>query len=114
MTVRVRHLVTVEDCSPDGWVIRAERIRHGVVRAGRVAALAGPIDPATHLNLDFPQHRCTECLVVERMQVGAAVLGSPDGFAVARVPGPALSRLGLVDVGARREAWLAAFPGRAG
>jgi hypothetical protein len=76
------------------------------VVGGRIAELAGPIDPLTHLNLDFSEHRLGLCLVAERLEVGAALLADGDGWQVAAAPPGAYAHLGQVDVDARRLAWL--------
>ncbi|MDQ3701006.1 MAG: hypothetical protein M3442_08825 [Chloroflexota bacterium] len=121
----VRHVVDRANVGTDGYVLDPRRVRHGALRAGRVHALAGEIDPSTHLNLDFADHRLDACVVVERLEPGAAVistppeLGAPHGIekpqwidapavSLARVGPGAYDRLGLVDVGARRAAWLTA------
>jgi hypothetical protein len=105
----VRHLVARENVDRHGIVVDAARVRHGAVRAGRVYALAGEVDPATHLNLDFPDHRLEGVVVVEDLSPGAGVVASEDGFGLARVDRSAFAHRGRVDVGARRVAWLAAL-----
>jgi hypothetical protein len=105
----VRHLVARENVDRHGIVFDAARVRHGAVRAGRVYALAGEVDPATHLNLDFPDHRLEGAVVVEDLSPGAGVVASEDGFGLARVDPSAFAHRGRVDVGARRVAWLAAL-----
>lgn len=111
--MNVYHLVAAENVGDDGLIMDARLVRHGVIEAGRVGALAGPIDPLTHLNLDFAAHQLGECVVVAALAVGAAVGFAGDGFAVARPQRAAFARLGAVDVGARRAQWLAqAAPGR--
>jgi hypothetical protein len=103
--MRLRHLVAAANVSPDGEIVDPARVRHGLIVGQRVSALAGEVDPATHLNLDFAEHRLEDAVVVEELVVGAAVLVDGDGFAVAWPSRAALSSLGPVDVGARRLAW---------
>ena len=74
---------------------------------GRIAALAGPVDPLTHLNLDFADHRLETCLVAQSLEVGAPLLTEADGWRIARTPRAAFAHRGPVDVGARRIAWQA-------
>lgn len=106
----VRHVVAQGNVGTDGFILDPRRVRHGALRAGRVLALAGEVDPQTHLNLDFPDHRLDSCVVVERLEVGAGVI--PAGGATARVASDAARPLGRVDVGARRAAWVAAVRAR--
>lgn len=106
--MRIRHLVARTNVDEQGWVRDPTRIRHGLIVGGRVSALAGPIDPLTHLNLDFPGHRADVCVVAEELREGARICTAGDGFQTARVRPSAYSRLGPVNVGLRRAAWLAA------
>ncbi len=103
--MRIRHLIAAEHVDERGFVTAPEAARHGVIVGGRVAALAAPVEPETHLNLDFPDHRLDECLVVERMALGAAVLRVGERFRSALVRPAAYRRLGPVDIDARRTAW---------
>jgi len=105
--MRIRHLIASEHVDEAGYVRAPEAACHGLVVAGRIAELAGPVEPETHLNLDFPDHRLDECLVVEQMRPGAAVLREGERFRVARVYPGAYRRLGPVDLAARRAAWQA-------
>lgn len=107
--MRIRHLVERGNVDARGWVRNPLEIRHGVIVGGRIGALAGPIDPLTHLNLDFPYHRADICVVADELREGAAICIAADGFQVARVPPSAYARLGPVDIAQRRAAWLAAF-----
>lgn len=119
----VRHVVARENVGSDGYVLDPRRVRHGALRAGRVHALAGEIDPSTHLNLDFADHRLDSCVVVERLEPGAAVVTAPrvigapqeidaPAVSLAKVGPGAYDRWGPVDVGARRTAWLTAVRAR--
>ncbi len=101
----LRHVVAQADVAPDGQIRQPEAIRHAIVGGRRLVALAGAIDPMTHLNLDFPAHRCTDAIVVERMEIGAAVLLADDGFRVAVVVADAVRHRGYVDIGRRRLDW---------
>lgn len=108
--MRIRHLVTRANVDfAVGTVIDPLQIRHGVIVGAKVAALAGPVDPRTHLNLDFPDHRATDCLIVEGFELGAAVAAGPERFLFAAVDSADYAHRGRVDVGAQRQAWLAAF-----
>ena len=112
--MQVRHLVARENVGDDGCVIDPLSVRHGTLRAGHVWALAGPIDAPTHLNLDFGEHRLDLCVVVEALEVGAAVVPGADpppasAYLLATASPAARAHLGAVDFGARRAAWLTAL-----
>jgi hypothetical protein len=102
--MRVRHLVARANVE-GGLIVEPGSVRHGLISGRRVAALAGPIDPLTHLNLDFVEHRLDGAVVVDAMEVGAEVALAGEGFEVALPARSAFGRLGAVDVGARRLAW---------
>jgi hypothetical protein len=106
--VRLRHLVAAGNVDPTGQIVDASAVRHGLIVGRRIDALAGAIDPLTHLNLDFGEHRLEKAIVVAELAVGAEVIADGDGFAVAVPPRAAFAYRGRVDVGARRGAWLAA------
>ena len=103
--MRIRHLVAADNIDAAGVVIDPAQVRHGLIVAGRVADLSGLIEPETHLNLDFTLHRLDECLVVERLERGAAVLWDDQQFRRAAVHPAAYTRRGPVNVDARRAAW---------
>jgi hypothetical protein len=101
--MRVHHLVAAANVAGDGSILDPGEVRHGALRGGRVAALAAPVDPLTHLNRDFPDHQANVCVVVARLAVGARVLFEGDGFRLAWVRPSSFARRGSVAVGARRE-----------
>lgn len=101
----VRHVAEAANVRPDGSLIDPLAVRHGVVVAGRLAALAGPIDPATHLNADFADHGLERCVVVERLEIGSPVQLLPDGMRQAWADADAYRPLGQVDLDGRLLAW---------
>jgi hypothetical protein len=103
--MRIRHLVAADNVDPQGYLIDPLLVRHGIVLAGQIGDLAGPIDPQTHLNRDFLEHRLDECLVAERLERGAALLRDGDRFRVALVRPGAYTSLGPVDIDRRRADW---------
>jgi hypothetical protein len=60
--------------------------------------MSGPIDPASHLNLDYPDHKATTCVIVEKFEVGAKAIFGITGLAFATVdPTSAFDHYGYVD-----------------
>ena len=112
--MRVRHLTAAENVAPDGSLIDPTAVRHGLIVGGRVAALAGPVDPDTHLNSDFEAHGLEQCVVVNALVVGAAAHFVEAGLRLAWAADAAYRPLGLVDTQARLAAWRQARAGRAG
>ena len=105
LAMRIRHIVAADNVDAQGYVIEPLLVRHGIVLAGQIGDLAGPIDPQTHINRDFVEHRLEECLVAERLDRGAALLRDGDRFRMALARPAAYTSLGSVDVDRRRADW---------
>jgi hypothetical protein len=106
--MKVRHLTAADNVAPDGSLIDPLAVRHGLIVAGRVEALAGPVDPLTHLNADFAEHGLEKCAVVERLEIGAPACFEEAGLRLAWAADDAYRPLGNVDLGARLREWRAA------
>jgi hypothetical protein len=78
-------------------VIDPTKIRHVTVAGGKIALISGLIDPASHLNLDFPDHRATICIIAETFEVGARVKMDGDGLVFAAVPRSLYGHHGYLD-----------------
>lgn len=104
--MRIRHIVAEDRVDGLALIRDPASIRHCIIHGGQIAELSGPIDPLTHLNLDFPEHQACECIVAERLQVGAKVLLEEDTFRTARVGLSSLGHFGQVSVAQRRREWL--------
>jgi hypothetical protein len=104
----IRHVVDAGNVDERQIIRDPTKARHCIVVAGRIAELAGEIDPLTHLNLDYSEHRLTTCIIADTMVKGAAVRMGLDGFLWTRVDPTAYRHLGRVDLDERRRAWLTA------
>src|SRR5215207_6382791 len=93
----IRHCVEESNVDSDMNVVDPTKIRHVTVAGGRIALISGLIDPASHLNLDFPDHRATICIIAERFEVGAKVKMDSDGLVFATVPSSLYGRYGYLD-----------------
>ncbi|MGE3271005.1 MAG: hypothetical protein AB7P40_19795 [Chloroflexota bacterium] len=109
--MRVRHLTAADNVREDGSLIDPLAVRHGLIVAGRVSALAGPVDALTHLNADFTEHGLEQCVVVERLEVGAPAHFDEAGLRQAWAADSDYQPLGRVDVQARLQEWRAARAG---
>ena len=112
--MRVRHLTAADNVADDGSLIDPTAVRHGLIVAGRVSALAGLVDALTHLNADFDEHGLEQCAVVERLEIGAPACFGEDGLRLAWADDAAYKPLGRVDVSARLRDWRAARSARDG
>lgn len=93
----IRHCVEESNVDGDMSVIDPTKIRHVTVAGGRIALISGLIDPASHLNLDFPDHRATICIIAETFEVGAKVKMDSDGLVFATVPRSLYGHYGYLD-----------------
>ena len=93
----IRHCVEESNVDSDMNVVDPTKIRHVTVAGGRIALLSGLIDPASHLNVDFADHRATICIIAERFEVGAKVKMDSDGLVFATVPRSLYGHYGYLD-----------------
>jgi hypothetical protein len=93
----IRHCVEESNVDDDLNVIDPTRIRHVTVAGGKIALISGLIDPASHLNLDFPDHRATICVIAESFEVGARVKMDSDGLVFATIPRTLYGHYGHLD-----------------
>ncbi len=93
----IRHCVEESNVDGEMSVIDATKIRHVTVAGGRIALISGLIDQASHLNLDFPDHRVTICIIAEKFEVGAKVKMDSDGLVFATVPRSSCGHYGYLD-----------------
>ncbi|MGI0012036.1 MAG: hypothetical protein ACREBU_01135 [Nitrososphaera sp.] len=78
-------------------IIDPTKIRHVTIAGGKVETLSGLIDPASHLNLDYPDHKATICIIAEKFEKGAKVKIDSDGLIFASIQRPAYGHYGYVD-----------------
>ncbi|HVN65904.1 MAG TPA: hypothetical protein VMT31_04725 [Methanomicrobiales archaeon] len=101
----ILHITSIDNIS-GGQVSDPARIKHGIVTGKRVSDLSWWIDPATHFNLDLPNHLLDEVFVVSRLEKGAKVLADGDRLMFAPVDRRAYRHFGKVDVAERRRVTL--------
>ena len=97
MTMMIRHGVEESNVDENMNVIDATKIRHVTVKAGKIESMSGLIDPASHLNLDYPDHRVTVCVIAEKFENGAKVKMDDDGLLFATVKRSFYGHYGYVD-----------------
>ena len=105
----IRHCVEESNVDSDMTVIDPTKIRHVTIAGGRIALVSGLIDPASHLNLDFPDHRVTICVIAETFEVGAKMMMDSDGLVFATVPRPLYGHYGYLDYTQRLVDMIKAF-----
>lgn len=93
----IRHCVEISNVDDDMNIIDPNKIRHVTVAGGKIALMSGLIDPVSHLNLDFPDHRITTCIIAETFEIGANVKMDGDGLIFAYVQKPFYQHHGKLD-----------------
>jgi len=78
-------------------VVDPTKARHVIVKSGRIEEMSGVIDVKTHLNLDYPDHKITTCVIAQRFEKGAEVRFGDKGLEFAIVSRAAFGRYGPVD-----------------
>lgn len=96
----IRHITAIDNVC-DNKVIDPEKVKHGIITAQKVDDLSGWIDPATHLNLEFPAHVMEAVVVAEELKKGAPIIRDNGRFLFALVEHSAYRHYGKVDVVAR-------------
>jgi hypothetical protein len=91
------HHITAEDNVIDGKVVNPLMIKHGIVTAMRISDLSGWVDPATHLNLDFPKHLVRTVIVADRLEINGAILREGERYAMALIDRTSYQQYGPVD-----------------
>jgi hypothetical protein len=98
----ILHIASIDNIV-DGRVHDPTRVKHGVINEKRISDLSWWIDPATHLNLDFPAHLMDQVFVASRLEKGARILGDGNRFTYALVDRGAYRHLGKVHPVERRR-----------
>lgn len=93
----IRHCVEESNVDESLVVIDPRLVRHVVIVNGRLESMSGLIDPASHLNLDYADHKVTTCVVAEKFEVKARVRYGNEGPVFASVNRSAFEHYGRVD-----------------
>jgi hypothetical protein len=93
----IRHCVEESNVDEILAVTDPSKVRHVVILAGRIESMSGLIDPASHLNLDYPDHKVTTCVIAEKFEINAKVKIGDQGLVLARVDRSILGHYGRVD-----------------
>ena len=94
----IRHCVEESNTDENLIITDPTKIRHVIIVAGRIESMSGLVDPASHLNLDYPDHKVTNCVIVEKFEKGAKVRIGDRGLAFANVDRrSAFDHYGYVD-----------------
>jgi hypothetical protein len=98
----ILHLTSIDNIM-EGRVHNPTLVKHGIIDEKRISDLSWWIDPATHLNLDFPAHLMNEVFVASRLENGARILGDGNRFMYAPVDRVDYRHFGKVQPVERRR-----------
>lgn len=93
----IRHCVEESNIDENLTIIDPTKIRHVVILGGRIESMSGLIDPASHLNLDYPDHKVTVCVIAEKFEKGAKIRTGDRGLVFANLDRSAFNHYGNVD-----------------
>lgn len=93
----IRHCVEESNVDENGQVLDPVKVRHVTIRGGKVESLSGIIDPASHLNLDYPDHKVTVCVIAKKFSVGANIRFSEQMLLFATVSRSSYTHYGSID-----------------
>src|SRR5215831_476472 len=95
--IMIRHCVEEPNVNENLVVTDPTKVRHVVISAGKIESMSGLIDPASHLNLDYPDHSITTCVIAEKFEINAKVKFGENGLVFARPNRSSLGHYGKVD-----------------
>lgn len=93
----IRHCVEQSNVDENQFVIDPRKIRHVTIVAKKIDTMSGQVDPYSHLNLDFPEHMITDCVVAKRFGVGEEIIFGNNGLVFAYIPRNSYSHYGRFD-----------------
>lgn len=78
-------------------VLDPAKVVHVTLKGGKIESMSALIDPKSHLNLDYPDHKITTCVIVEKFIIGSRVKIVDEGLVFARVNPTSYAHYGPVD-----------------
>jgi hypothetical protein len=97
MYSKIRHCVEESNIDENLFVTDASRIVHVTLKAGMIESMSAMIDPKSHLNLDFRDHKITTCVIAEKFELGSRIRIVDEGLVFARVDPANYKHYGRVD-----------------
>jgi len=95
--MKIRHCVEKSNVENSLLVRDPLKIRHAIVKFGRISSLSGLIDPKSHLNLDYPLHLVKNCIISEKFELDSTIEISNGGFIFAIVNPNSYQHYGKYD-----------------
>jgi hypothetical protein len=95
--VQIRHCVEEDNVNEHMIIKDPTKIRHIVISGGKIKSMSGFIDPASHLNIDYPLHKVTKCVIAKKFELGSDILFGNNGFMFALVMSSHFDNYGYLD-----------------
>ncbi len=95
--MKIRHCVEKINVEQSLIIIESLKIRHAVIKSGKISSLSGLIDPKSHLNLDYPPHLVKNCIIAEKFEIGSTIEISNGGFIFAQIHPDSYQHYGKYD-----------------
>ena len=95
--MQIRHCVEEDNVNENMIIKDPTKIRHIVISGGKIKSMSGFIDPASHLNIDYPLHKVTKCVIAKKFELGSDILFGNNGFMFALVMFSHFDNYGYLD-----------------
>ena len=95
--MKIRHCVEKSNVENSLLIIDPLKIRHAIIKSGKISSLSGLIDPKSHLNLDYPLHLVKNCIISEKFELGSTIEISDGGFIFAKLHPNSYQHYGKYD-----------------
>jgi len=95
--VQIRHCVEEDNVNEHMIIKDPTKIRHVIISEGKIKSMSGFIDPASHLNIDYPLHKVTKCVIAKKFELGSDILFGNNGFMFALVMSSHFDNYGYLD-----------------
>jgi hypothetical protein len=95
--VQIRHCVEEDNVNERMIIKDPTKIRHVVISGGKITSMSGFIDPASHLNINYPLHKVTKCVIAKKFELGSDILFGNNGFMFALVMSSHFDNYGYLD-----------------
>ena len=95
--MQIRHCVEKDNVNEQMIIKDPTKIRHVVIFGGKIKSMSGFIDPVSHLNIDYPLHKVTKCVIAKKFELGSDILFGNNGFMFALVMSSHFDNYGYLD-----------------
>ncbi len=95
--MKIRHCVEKSNVGQSLLIKDPLKIKHVIIKFGKISLLSGMIDPKSHLNLDYPIHLVKYCVIAEEFQLNSPIEILDRGLVFAQVTPNSYQHYGKYD-----------------